>query len=64
MPLFLLHGLNAVYLKNIGRYRIDASGNKEGEEAKRTPPEECLVFPIDTVGEADFLKYGQGFSLV
>ena len=29
-PPFCLHGLNAVYLPDIGWYRIDARGNKEG----------------------------------
>jgi transglutaminase-like putative cysteine protease len=28
---FCLHGLNAVYLKNYGWYRVDARGNKQGK---------------------------------
>lgn len=50
---FCLHGLNAVFLKNQGWYRIDARGNKEGVNAKFTPPEEQLTFPINLEGEAD-----------
>lgn len=53
-PPFSLHGLNAVYLPEIGWYQIDARGNKEGVEAKFTPPVENLAFPIIVEGEADF----------
>lgn len=53
-PPFCLHGLNAVYLPEIGWYRIDARGNKQGVEAKFTPPKEHLAFPIISEGEADF----------
>jgi len=55
-PPFSLHGLNAVYLPNIGWYRIDARGNKEGIEARFTPPVENLAFPIIIEGEADFFE--------
>jgi transglutaminase-like putative cysteine protease len=41
---FCLHGLNAVYLKNHGWYRIDARGNKPGINAQFTPPKESLAF--------------------
>lgn len=41
---YCLHGLNAVYLKKIGWYRVDPRGNKEGVEAKFTPPVEQLAF--------------------
>ncbi len=51
---FCLHGLNAVYLPNIGWYRIDVSGTKEGFCAEFIPPIEKLAFPIITEGEADF----------
>ena len=53
-PPFCLHGLNAVYLPDIGWYRIDARGNKEGVAADFTPPKEKLAFPIIIDGEADF----------
>ena len=53
-PPFCLHGLNAVYLKQHGWYRIDARGNKEGVDAQFIPPLEQLAFPILSEGEADF----------
>jgi transglutaminase-like putative cysteine protease len=53
-PPFSLHGLNAVHLPDIGWYRIDARGNKEGVEANFTPPKEKLAFPIVIDGEANF----------
>ena len=52
-PPFCLHGLNAVYLKDHGWYRVDPRGNKEGINAEFTPPVERLAFPIVTEGEAD-----------
>ena len=55
-PPFCLHGLNAVYLANVGWYRIDARGNKKGISAQFTPPQENLAFPINVEGEADFLE--------
>lgn len=48
---YCLHGLNAVYLNSIGWYRIDARGNKNGVEAKFTPPKECLAFSTKEDGE-------------
>ena len=53
VPPFCLHGLNAVYLKDFGWYRIDARGNKQGVTAEFCPPVEKLAFPIATLGEAD-----------
>lgn len=52
-PPFCLHGLNAVYLKDFGWYRMDARGNKTGVAAQFTPPQEQLAYPIMTKGEAD-----------
>ncbi|WP_345994008.1 transglutaminase family protein [Sulfurimonas sp. HSL-1716] len=49
---YCLHGLNAVYLKKYGWYRIDARGNKEGMDAQFTPPEEKLAFELQK-GETD-----------
>ncbi len=43
---YCLHGLNAVYLKEFGWYRVDARGNKEGVEAEFTPPKEKLAFEL------------------
>jgi transglutaminase-like putative cysteine protease len=55
-PPFCLHGLNAVFLKQYGWYRIDARGNKPGVEAQFCPPIEKLAFPIAHQGEADLPK--------
>ncbi|AIY43962.1 Phosphonate ABC transporter phosphate-binding periplasmic component [Collimonas arenae] len=52
-PSFCLHGLNAVYLKNHGWYRIDARGNKSGVDAQCTPPLERLAFPVLAEQERD-----------
>jgi transglutaminase-like putative cysteine protease len=52
-PPFSLHGLNAVYLKNHGWYRIDARGNKQGVDAQFCPPVEKLAFALMVEGEAD-----------
>lgn len=53
VPPFCLHGLNAIYLKSYGWYRIDARGNKQGVSTKFCPPVEELASPIVTQGEAD-----------
>ena len=50
---YCLHGLNAVYLKEHGWYRIDARGNKEGVDAQFTPPYEQLAFAINEENEKD-----------
>ncbi len=50
-PPFCLHGLNAVYLKKHGWYRIDARGNKPGVDARFCPPLEKLAFQIVSEGE-------------
>ncbi|MFZ2726900.1 MAG: transglutaminase family protein [Methylococcaceae bacterium] len=55
-PPFCLHGLNAVFLKNYGWYRLDARGNKAGINAQFTPPIEQLAFAIITAGEADLME--------
>jgi transglutaminase-like putative cysteine protease len=53
---FSLHGLNSVYLKEFGWYRIDSRGNKEGVNAQFNPPYEKLAYPIRFNGEKDFPK--------
>jgi len=53
-PPYCLHGLNAVYLKQYGWYRIDARGNKPGVAADFCPPTEKLAFPIINALERDF----------
>lgn len=44
--IYCLHGLNAVYLKEFGWYRIDARGNKDGVDAQFNPPHEKLAFEL------------------
>jgi hypothetical protein len=51
---FSLHGLNAVFLPDIGWYRIDSRGNKPGVNAKFCPPEEKIAFLAQEAGESDF----------
>jgi transglutaminase-like putative cysteine protease len=48
---YCLHGLNSIYLKEYGWYRVDARGNKEGVNAQFTPPHEQLAFEL---GEHEF----------
>lgn len=43
---YCLHGLNYVYLKEYGWYRVDSRGNKEGVDAQFTPPKEQLAFEV------------------
>jgi transglutaminase-like putative cysteine protease len=50
---YCLHGLNAVFLKNFGWFRIDARGNKAGVNAQFSPPKEALAFPIKEQQERD-----------
>ena len=61
-PPFSLHGLNAVWLPEHGWYRIDARGNRQGNDntkktiridAQFTPPIERLAFRIEHPGEVD-----------
>ena len=51
---YMLHGLNALYLKDFGWYRVDARGNKEGIHAEFSPPLEQLAFKVKTAHEIDF----------
>ena len=51
---YSLHGLNAVYLPEMGWYRIDARGNKPGVDAQFTPPVEQLAFKVGLPGEYNF----------
>lgn len=44
---YCLHGLNAIYLKEFGWYRVDARGNKEGVNAIFNPPHEQLAFELE-----------------
>lgn len=49
---YTLHGLNAVYLRDFGWYRIDPRGNKPSVNAQFTPPTEQLAFPIIGTAQA------------
>ena len=51
---YTLHGFNAIYLPEIGWYRVDARGNKAGINARFTPPQEQLAYKIQFSEEADF----------
>ena len=51
---YCLHGLNAIYLKQHGWYRVDARGNKPGVDARFTPPREQLAFALHDDQECDF----------
>ncbi|MGZ5201850.1 MAG: transglutaminase-like domain-containing protein [Telluria sp.] len=50
---FCLHGLNAVYLKDFGWYRLDPRGNKPGVNAQFAPPAEALAFAPRAPHERD-----------
>ncbi len=52
--LFYLHGLTAVYLDDIGWFRMDARGNKQGFDAQFTPPIEKLPYKPLHPGEMIF----------
>ena len=43
---YCLHGLNWIYLKEFGWYRVDARGNKKGVDAQFAPPIEKLAFEV------------------
>ena len=49
--IYCLHGLNWIYIKKYGWYRVDVRGNKEGVDAQFMPPHEQLAF---TLGEHEF----------
>jgi transglutaminase-like putative cysteine protease len=51
---FCLHGLHAVWLPDVGWYRIDPRGNREGLRAEFNPPQEVLPFPCVAPGERVF----------
>jgi len=49
--IYCLHGLNWIYIKKYGWYRVDVRGNKDGVDAQFTPPHEQLAFAL---GENEF----------
>ena len=52
-PPWSLHGLNAVFLRDHGWYRLDARGNKPAVQADFCPPVEKLAYPLRAAGEMD-----------
>lgn len=62
---YCLHGLNAVYLRQYGWYRLDARGNKTGINAEFSPPDEMLAFSIKEPEEYDFPEiFSEPWALV
>lgn len=52
---YALHGLNAVYLEDVGWFRLDPRGNKEGVDAQFSTEEERLAYTIrPELGEVDY----------
>lgn len=52
---YALHGLNAVYLKETGWFRVDPRGNKPGIDSEFSPEVEKLAYPIrPELGEVDY----------
>lgn len=51
---YSLHGFNAIYLPEIGWYRVDPRGNKQGVSAEFNPPHEKLAYKIQLPEELDF----------
>lgn len=62
--IYCLHGLNAIYLKDYGWYRVDARGNKAGVNAQFDPPYERLAFILSD-GEFDLdERYAEPLPIV
>ncbi len=62
---YSLHGFNAVYLPEIGWYRVDARGNRKDINAQFVPPKEQLAYKIKLPQEADFDNiFSEPFSIV
>lgn len=52
---YALHGLNALYLDDIGWFRVDPRGNKPGVDSQFSTDEERLAYPIrEELGEYDY----------
>lgn len=52
--LYSLHGFNAVYLPEVGWYRVDARGNRKDIDVQFIPPQEQLAYKTQLPGEAEF----------
>jgi hypothetical protein len=54
---FCLHGLNAVFLKDLNAwYRLDPRGNNTQVNAQFCPPKEQLAFPVNLKKETDYFE--------
>ena len=53
-PPYSLHGFNAVRLPEIGWYRLDPRGNRQGINAQFAPPQEHLAYASQLPEEATF----------
>lgn len=51
---YSLHGFNAVYLPEIGWYRLDPRGNRDGIQSAFNPPHEQLAYTPERAEEEDF----------
>jgi hypothetical protein len=51
---FCLHGLNAVWLADVGWYRVDARGQRDDLKAEFDPPREVLPYTNGVRGEQLF----------
>ncbi len=52
---YALHGLNAIYLDDIGWFRVDPRGNKPGINSQFSIDKEQLAYPIrPELGEVDY----------
>jgi transglutaminase-like putative cysteine protease len=53
----VLHGLNAVYLKDLNRWiRLDARGNKPGLDAQFSIEEETIAWPVNNELEKKIIQ--------
>jgi hypothetical protein len=50
---FCLHGLNAVYIENIGWFRLDARGNNDQVSSSFNIDKEDLAYSVKELGEID-----------
>lgn len=48
--IYCLHAISAVYLKEYNWYKFDTRGNKEGVDARFSPPVEKLAFELEENG--------------
>ncbi len=62
---YSLHGFNAIYLPEIGWYRVDARGNRKGVDTHFSPPKEQLAYKIQLPEEAEFQEiFSEPLTLV